>query len=66
MNQNTSKAQLDYVLLSLSTVLFLSIFYLLYLTLRGSGTSIAIPLGLLPIAIFNTILGSKMISKPKP
>lgn len=66
MNQNNSKAQIGYMMITLSTVLFLAIFYLLYRTLTGSGGSIAIPLGLVPIAILNMSLGTRMIAKPKP
>ena len=65
MQQKTPKAQIGYVLLGFSTVLFLAIFYLIYLNMTGDRTSIAVPLGLVPIALLNAILAGTMIAKPK-
>ena len=65
MQQKIPKAQIGYVLLGFSTVLFLAIFYLIYLNMTGDRTSIAVPLGLIPIALLNAVLAGTMIAKPK-
>lgn len=66
MTQNISKAQIGYVLLGLSSVLYLAIAYLFFLIGRDGSPSFAVPLGLLPIAILNSVLGANLIAKPKP
>jgi hypothetical protein len=66
MQQKTSKPEIAYVLVTLSSVLFIAIFGLFYLHLKDGNPPIAVPLGLTPIAILNMILGASMLSKSKP
>ncbi|MBM3758747.1 MAG: hypothetical protein FJW36_00710 [Acidobacteria bacterium] len=66
MDQNIPKQQIGYVLLTLSAVLFALIFFLFYRNLTGEGGPIAVPLGLIPIALLNSILGANLIAKVKP